>query len=93
MRDEERRYDEASQLCRAAEDLSERLESLRRRLRERPVGDDGSASEDVERALESARETLGHLRRYREKLLGGAADGVGGPGETADEAAEELPAR
>jgi len=77
MRDEERRYDEASQLCRAAEDLSERVESLRHRLRDRRTGDGGGPGQDLERAEEAAREALKHLRCYREKLIGGSPREVG----------------
>lgn len=75
MRDEERRYDEASQLCRAADGLRSRVESLRRRLREEAAaGPGGSELEraDLERAEEAAAEALQHLRRYREKLVGGS---------------------
>jgi len=88
MRDEERRYDEASQLCRAADDLSERVESLRHRLRRRP-SDDG-AGDDLERAEEAAREALKHLRRYREKLIGGSAAEVGGAASEVGSGAEEV---
>lgn len=70
MRDEERRYDEAAQLCRAADHLRERIQSLRRRLDER--GDDLSRAE-LEAAEASARSTLDHLRRYRERLVGGSS--------------------
>lgn len=71
MRDEERRYDEASQLCRAADDLRGRVRSLRRRLREEAGGSEPERAE-LERAEEAAAEALDHLRRYREKLVGGS---------------------
>lgn len=74
MRDEERRYDEASQLCRAAEDLRSRVESLQRRLGEGAPHADG---DEVERAEEAAAEALQHLRRYRETLVGGPREEVG----------------
>lgn len=91
MRNEERRYDEASQLCRAAEDLTERIGSLRRRLRERSAGGGASGSAEVDRADEAAREALAHLRRYREKLIRGADEFEGAAG-AADGAAEEVSA-
>lgn len=90
MRNEERRYDEASQLCRAAEDLAERIGSLRRRLREGTPGGGASGSAEVERADEAAREALAHLRRYREKLIRGAEDELEGAAGAADGAAEEV---
>ncbi|MFB6240621.1 MAG: hypothetical protein ABEJ46_03510 [Gemmatimonadota bacterium] len=74
MRDEERRYDEASQLCRAAEDLRSRVESLQRRL---GAGEPRGGGDEVERAEEAAAEALQHLRRYRETLIGGPREEVG----------------
>lgn len=74
MRNEERRYDEASQLCRAAEDLRSRVESLQRRLGEGAPHGDG---DEVERAEEAAARALQHLRRYRETLVGGPREEVG----------------
>lgn len=71
MRDEERRYDEASQLCRAADDLRERIGSLRRRLDGR--GEDELSRAELEAAHEGARSALEHLRRYRERVVGGPA--------------------
>lgn len=77
MRDEERRYDEASQLCRAAEDLRARIESLRGRLREdRPGGPPGPDPE-LEQAQGAAEEALRQLKRYREKVVGGTPTEVG----------------
>lgn len=76
MRDEERRYDEASQLCRAADDLRARVESLRSRLREEAGTQPGGAEierAELERAEDAAREALEHLRCYREKLVAGSA--------------------
>lgn len=69
MRDEERRYDEASRLCRTAEDLRDRIRSLRLRLDERE-GDLSRA--ELEQAQEAARSALEQLRRYRERLVGGS---------------------
>lgn len=74
MRDEERRYDEASQLCRAAEDVRARVESLRERLEDDALQGDRA---EVERAEEAAAEALEHLRRYRETLIGGPREEVG----------------
>lgn len=74
MRNEERRYDEASRLCRAAEDLQSRVESLARRLDE---GAPVEGSGEVARAEEAASEALEHLRRYRESLVGGSREEVG----------------
>lgn len=73
MRDEERRYDEASQLCRAAEDLRSRVESLRSRLGE---GAPHGGGDEIEGAEEAAVEALRHLRRYRETLVGGSREEV-----------------
>ena len=89
MRDEERRYDEASQLCRAADDLKDRVESLGERLQASSgVGPGGR--NDLERAREAAAEALAHLRRYREKLVGGSPDEVGAPSGEADGATKEV---
>ena len=89
MRDEERRYDEASQLCRAADDLKDRIESLEERV-QASSGSDGRDREDLEGAREAAAEALRHLRRYREKLVGGDPDEPGAPSPRADGAAEEV---
>lgn len=90
MRDEERRYDEASQLCRAADDLRDRVESLRNRVNEGAAGDRAWDRDDLERARDAAAEALDHLRRYREKLVGGDPDELGAPSPRADGAAEEV---
>lgn len=90
MRDEERRYDEASQLCRAADDLEDRVESLRNRVQERRGGDRAWDRDDLELAREAAAEALEHLRRYREKLVGGDPDELGAPTGRTDGAAEEV---
>lgn len=90
MRDEERRYDEASQLCRAADDLRDRIESLGERVRREPRGDATWDRNDLERAREAAAEALTHLRRYREKLVGGSPDEVGLPPGDTDGATEEV---
>lgn len=73
MRDEERRYEEAAQLCRAAEDLRTRVESLQRRLDE---GVSRGDRDEVDRAAAAAAEALEHLRRYRETLVGGSLEEV-----------------
>ncbi len=83
MRNEERRYDEASQLCRAADDLRDRVESLEERVRA-TSGGDARGRNDLERAREAAAEALTHLRRYREKLVGGSPDELGAPPGGAD---------
>lgn len=90
MRDEERRYDEASQLCRAADDLKDRVESLRKRVREGPPGHEPGDQNDLELAREAAAEALEHLRRYREKLVGGSPDEVRIPSRPSDGATEEI---
>lgn len=77
MRDEERRYDEASQLCRAADDLRARIESLRGRLRERRFGSSPGPDPELERAEEAAGEALEELKRYRDKLVESSPTGVG----------------
>lgn len=89
MRDEERRYDEASQLCRAADDLKGRVESLENRVQSYSA--DGTQDrKDLERARQAVAEALGHLRRYREKLVGGSPDEVGAPAAGSDGAAREI---
>lgn len=89
MRDEERRYDEASQLCRAAADLEGRVESLKNRVQ--AYSADGTPDrEDLERARHAVAEALGHLRRYREELVGGTPDEVGVPPAGAEGAAREI---
>lgn len=90
MRDEERRYDEASQLCRAADDLKDRVESLRNRVGEGPAANGAWDRDDLELAREAAAEALQHLRRYREKLVGGDPDELGASSARADGAAEEV---
>lgn len=90
MRDEERRYDEASQLCRAADDLKDRVESLRKRVNEGPAGDRAWDRDDLGLARDAAAEALEHLRRYREKLVGGDPDELGASSRSADGAAEEV---
>lgn len=89
MRDEERRYDEASQLCRAADDLRDRVESLEERV-QAPSGGGAGGREDLERAREAAAEALTHLRRYREELVGGSPDEVGAPPGGTDGAANGI---
>lgn len=89
MRDEERRYDEASQLCRAAADLKGRVESLENRVQ--AYSADGTPDrKDLERARRAVAEALGHLRRYREKLVGGSPDEVGVPPAGDGGAAKEM---
>lgn len=89
MRDEERRYDEASQLCRAADDLKGRVESLENRVR--AYSADGTPDrEDLERARQAVAEALGHLRRYREKLVGGSPEEVGAPPAEAEGVVKEI---
>ena len=90
MRDEERRYDEASQLCRAADDLKDRVESLERRVKASSGGGAGRDRRDLERAREAAAEALGHLRRYREKLVGGSPEEIGAPSGETDGATKEI---
>lgn len=90
MRDEERRYDEASQLCRAADDLKDRVESLRNRVEDGPGGDRAWNRDDLELARDAAAEAVEHLRRYREKLVGGDPDELGAPPRRADGATEEV---
>lgn len=68
MRDEERRYDEASRLCRAADDLRDRIQSLRARLGEGPPGR-SSGDAELEGAERATAEALEELKRYREKLV------------------------
>jgi len=89
MRDEERRYDEASQLCRAADDLKDRIESLEERV-QASSGSNDREREDLEGAREAAAGALRHLRRYREKLVGGSPDEIGAPPGTTDGAAREI---
>lgn len=90
MRDEERRYDEASQLYRAAHDLKDRVESLRKRAEGDPGGDTAWDRNDLERARDAAAEALEHLRRYREKLVGGDPDEHGASCGRTGGAAEEV---